>query len=181
MSAELNATMQRGPTHHASRWWLLRDVTLVLAASAAAGALCGLLWEWWWTPPTGLVLEHVWYPDLEGVRQLFSGTGLYVIVGLLGGVLLGAVSAWFIDRVELVTLGAVAAGSVLAGWLMFQVGTALAPPDPTVAARSAADYKELPGALEIEGAGAFVAFPAGALTGLTVVFIGLRPTHRLPG
>ena len=181
MSAELNATMQRRPTHHASRWWLLRDVTLVLAASAAAGAVCGVLWEQWWTPPTGVVLDHEWYPDLEGVRQLFSGTGLYVIVALVGGVLIGAVSAWFFDGVELLTLVAVAAGSMLAGWLMFQVGTALAPPDPTVAARGAVDYTELPGTLEIEGNGAFVAFPAGALTGLTVVFIGLRPTRPLPG
>jgi len=179
MSSELTSTDEHRPTHHASRRGLVRGAALVIAASAAVGALCGVLWELWWTPPSGLVLEGVWYPDLEGVRQLFSGTGLYVIVGVIGGVLLGAGSAWLFDRVELLTLAVVGVGSVLAGWLMFQVGTALAPPDPTAAASTADDYTELPGTLEIDGKGAFVAFPAGALTGLTVVFIGLRPTRRL--
>lgn len=173
--------MQTTPHHHASPWWVLRDVALVVAGAALLGALCGVLWELWWTPPTGLVRDHVWYPDGDGVQQLFSGTGLYVMVGLTGGVLLGAVCAWLFDRVELVTLAAVAVGSVLAAWLMYEVGTALAPPDPTVEARSADDYTELPGTLKVDGKGAFVAFPAGAMTGITVVFIGLTPTRRLQG
>ena len=177
MSGELTSST---PHSHASRWWLLRDVALVVVGSALLGALCGALWELWWTPPSGLVLDHVWYPDVEGVRELFSGTGLYVAVALLGGVLLGAVCAWLFDRVELVTLAAVAAGSVLAAWVMFEVGTALAPPDPTAAASTADDYTELPGTLEVDGTGAFVAFPAGAMTGIAVVFIGLAPTRRLP-
>ena len=139
---------------------MLRDVALVVVGSALLGVACGALWELWWAPPTGLVLDHVWYPDVDGVRQLFSGTGLYVVIGLAGGVLLGATCAWLFDRVELVTLAAVAAGSVLAGWLMFEVGTALAPPDPAAAA-STAPATELPGTLEVEGDGAFVAFPAG--------------------
>lgn len=180
MSAELTprTTPQR---HHASTWWVLREVALVLAAGALLGVVGGFLWELWWTPPTGLVLDHAWYPDGEGVRQLFSGTGLYVVIGLAGGVLLGAGSAWLFDRVELATLAAVLAGSVLAGWLMFQVGTALAPPDPERAASTSPDYTELPGSLEVEGNGPFVAFPAGAMTGITVVFIGLTPTRRMHG
>lgn len=178
MSAELTAPAPRRPV---SSWRILRDATVVVLAAALVGAVCGALWELWWTPPTGLVRDHVWYPDLDGVRQLFTGTGVYVVVALTGGVLLGAVCAWFFDRVELVTLVAVAAGSVLAAWLMFEVGTALAPPDPTTAATTAEDYTELPGTLEVEGDGAFVAFPAGALTGIAVVFIGLTPTRRLQG
>ena len=178
MSAELTPTTQN---HHASTWWVLRDVALVVVAAALLGVVCGAVWELWWTPPTGLVLDHVWYPDVDGVRQLFSGTGLYVLIGLGGGVLLGATCAWLFDRAELVTLAAVAAGSVLAAWLMFEVGTALAPPDPAEAASTAPDYTELPGTLEVEGDGAFVAFPAGAMTGITVVFIGLTPTRRIQG
>jgi len=176
MSAELTSTGR-----HASSWWVVRDVALVVAGAALLGAVCGVLWELWWSPPTGVVLDHVWYPDLEGVRQLFTGTGLYTLIALAGGVLLGAVCAWFFDRMELVTLAAVAAGSVLAAWLMFEVGTALAPPDPAAAAGTAEDLTALPGTLEVEGDGAFVAFPAGALTGIAVVFIGLAPTRRLRG
>jgi hypothetical protein len=178
MSAELTPT---GPHRLEPPWRALRDIAVVVAAAALVGAVCGALWELWWTPPTGLVLDHVWYPDLEGVRQLFTGTGIYVVVALAGGVLLGAVCAWFFDRAELVTLAAVAAGSVLAAWLMFEVGTAMAPPDPTAAASTSDDYTALPGTLEVEGDGAFVAFPAGALTGIAVVFIGLTPTRRLQG
>jgi len=128
-----------------------------------------------------VVVDHAWYPDLEGVRQQFDGTSLYAVIALAGGVLLGAVCAWLFDRVELVTLASVAAGSVLAAWLMFEVGTALAPPDPAVAASTAANRTALPGTLVVEGSGAFVAFPAGAMTGLAIVFIGLAPTRPLRG
>ena len=177
MSAELTPHH----TRHVSPWGWVRDVVLIVTGAALLGAACGAVWELWWTPPTGVVLDHVWYPDLEGVRELFAGTGLYVLIGLAGGVLLGAICAWFFDRVELVTLAAVAAGSVLAAWLMFAVGTALAPADPAAAASTAPDRTELPGTLEVEGDGAFVAFPAGAMTGIAVVFIGLAPTRRLQG
>lgn len=176
MSAELTSVSER---RQASHWWLLRDVAVVVAAAALVGVVCGAVWEMWWTPPSGLVLDHVWYPDVEGVRQLVSGTVIFVVVGLAGGVLLGAVCAWFFDRVELVTLAAVAVGSVLATWLMYEVGTALAPPDPAAAAATSVDYTTLPGPLEVEGAGAFGAIPVGAMTGLTVVFIGLAPSRRL--
>ncbi|MGZ5400101.1 MAG: hypothetical protein ACXWDM_08805 [Nocardioides sp.] len=177
MSAELTSTDGR----HAASGWVVRDVALVVVGAGLLGAACGALWELWWTPPTGVVLDHGWYPDLEGVRQLFTGTALYTLIALAGGVLLGAVCGWFFDRAELVTMAAVAAGSVLAAWLMFLVGTALAPPDPAAAAATAEDLTELPGTLEVEGVGAFVAFPSGALTGIAVVFIGLAPTRRLHG
>lgn len=176
MSAELTSTEARD---RPSRGRLARDVIVVLVAAALVGAGCGAVWELWWTPPSGLVLDRVWYPDVEGVPQQFDGTGSYVVVALGGGILLGAASAWLFDRAELVTLAAVGVGSVLAGWLMFEVGTTLAPPDPAAAASSAVDYTTLPGTLEVEGDSAFVAFPAGALTGVAVVFIGLTPTRRL--
>jgi hypothetical protein len=164
-------------THHASRWWLVRDVLLVLAVFAAVGALAGVWWELWWSPPTGVVVDHAWVPDAVGVRELFSGTALYVVVGLTCGLLAGAGCAWFVDRVEVVTLLTVAAGSVLAAWLMLQVGTALAPPDPALVAETAADGTRVDGTLRVQGDGALVSLPAGALTGLVVVFIGLAPNR----
>ncbi len=176
MSAELTSSSER---RQAPSWAVLRDVAVVLAAGALVGVVCGVLWEMWWTPPSGLVLDHVWYPDVEGVRQLVSGTVLFVVVGLAGGVVLGAVCAWFFDRVELVTLAAVVVGSALATLLMYQVGTSLAPPDPTAAAATAEDYTALAGTLDVEGKGAFGALPVGAMTGLTIVFIGMSPTRRL--
>lgn len=180
MSPEL--TSHAAPVHHASAWWTLRDVAIVLLVFAAVGALAGMLWEQWWTPPTGVVVDHAWVPDDAGLRELFTGTGEYVVVALLSGLLAGGFCAWFVDRVALLTLAAVAAGSVLAAWLMLQVGTALAPPDPALAARSAAEGTALPGTLEVSGAGALASLPAGALTGLVLVFIGLTPARPIsPG
>lgn len=176
MSAELIET--EPATRHVSRWWLLRDVLLVLAGFAVGGVLCGVVWEWWWTPPTGTVVDGVWYPGLASVREVFSGTALYVVVALLAGLLLGAASGWLFDRMELVTLLSVLVGSVLAGWLMLQTGSALAPPDPQVAAASAPNDTELRGTLRVSGTSPHLALPVGALAGLGAVFMGLAPNRR---
>lgn len=180
MPAELSQT-DHHVRHHVSRWWLLRDVALVLGVFAVAGVVAGVAWELWWEAPTGVVVDGAWFPDDAGLRQVFSGTALYITVALGGGVLAGAVSAWFVDRVEVLTLVLVVVGSVLAGWVMLQVGAALGPPDPAVLARSAADGTALRGSLEVSGDSALVGFPAGALLGLVVVFIGLTPTRASRG
>lgn len=179
MPAELTGSRSAAghPAHHASRWWLLRDVGLVLAVFALLGAVGGVVWELWWTPPTGVVVDGEWVPDESGLRGLFDGTGHFVVVALVTGVLSGAACAFFVDRVELLTLAAVAVGSVLATWVMLQVGTALAPPDPVVLARTAEDGQQLLGTLRVVGHGALVSVPVGALTGLVVVFVGLTPTR----
>lgn len=163
---------------HAPAWAWPRDVAILVVGFAVAGALCGLIWWWWWTPPSGVILHHTWYPDAEGMDDTFSGTALFTLIGLVAGLVLGALSAWFFDRVELGTLVVVALSSALAGGVMYAVGTALAPPDPDVAARTAKDYTEVRGTLTVAGKGAFTAFPGGALLGLAAVYIGLTPTRR---
>lgn len=178
MSARLTGTGTDTPTRHVSPGWVVRDVLIVLVGCAVVGGLAGLAWETWWTPPSGVVRGHVWYVDFYESRGLFSGTALYVVVGLLGGILVGVTSAYLVDRVELVTLASVAAGSVLAAWLMLQVGTALAPPDPEVLARTAPNKAVLPDTLEVSGDWALGAFPAGAMIGVAVVYIGLTSTRR---
>ena len=108
----------------------LRQVLLVLVVFAVAGALAGVVWEWLWTPPTGVALDEQFLLDGDGLRGEFSGTGLYVVVAAVAGLLLGVLVAVLSDRDELVTLVVVAVGSVLAGWLMLRTGVALGPPDP---------------------------------------------------
>lgn len=176
MPAELT-----GSVRHASRWWLARDLLIVLVAFALVGALGGVVWEAWWTPPTGVVVDGAWVPADPALPTLFEGTAQYVVVALLAGLVTGLGCAWFVDRSEVVTLLAVVAGSVLGAWVMLQVGTALAPPDPATAARGAADGAALPGTLGVSGAGALGSMPAGALTGLVLVFIGLTPNRAVGG
>jgi hypothetical protein len=184
VSAELTPSTHVGDerrVHHASPWWLLRDVALVLGVFAAVGALAGVWWEAWWTAPSGVVVDQTWVPDETGLQGLFDGTGHFVVVALLCGTVAGAACAFYVDRVEILTLVTVVVGSVLATWLMLQVGTALAPPDPAALARTAADGTPLPGTLRVAGDGALVSLPVGALTGLVVVFIGLTPTRSSAG
>ena len=151
----------------------LRQVLLVLGLFAVGGALAGVLWEWIWSPPVGVVLEGKFLLDGDGLRADFSGTGLYVTIATITGVLLGALVAAVTERREVLVLVAVAAGSVLAGWLMLRVGLALDPPDPRPLAVGLEDFTELPDELHVEGRSPLLCFPAGALVGLIVVFVGL--------
>jgi hypothetical protein len=152
---------------------VLRQALLALVLLAVAGALSGVIWEWLWTPPTGVVGDHQWLQDERGLRADFSGTGTYVAVGAVAGLLVGAVVAVLFDRAELVTLAVVLAGSVLAAWLMYRVGVALGPPDPHPLAETAKNGARLPGRLVVSGTSPYAAFPSGALVGLVVVFFGL--------
>ena len=150
-----------------------------VAVLAGAGALAGVVWEWAWSPTLGVVVDHHWVAqDEAGLRGQFSGTGWYVVVGTVTGLLAGALVALLLDRTPLLTLVAVVVGSVLGAWLMLEVGTALGPADPTSLARTAADGTELPSALTVTERSPWIALPAGALVGLTLVFFGLSATSR---
>ena len=143
----------------------------MLLLFGVGGLLCGGLWRWLWTPPRGTVASGVWFPTPEGSD--FAATGLYVLVGLGAGLLLGMLIALVTDRRELLTLGLVVAGSLLAGWVMLRVGELGMPADPSRLAPRAADGTRLPGTLTITGWIPLAAFPIGALVGLFGVFVGL--------
>jgi hypothetical protein len=143
----------------------------VVVAFAAAGALGGLLWFRLWDVPHGVVSGHEWYTGESGLRADFSGTGWYVVIAVLVGLVLGVLSAWLGDRSEVVILVAVVVGSVLAAYVMLQVGHHRGAPDPDVLARSAKDGTRLDGALEVHGWPARAAFPFGALVGVVLVYV----------
>jgi hypothetical protein len=165
----------------------LGQAAIVVVVFAVAGALAGVVWEWLWTPPVGVVIDHQWLLGLSGLRAEFSATGIYVVVASVAGLLTGALCALFLDRAELVTLVAVLVGSVLAGWLMVQVGHALGPSDPRELAETAPNRTRLPSDLRVVGkiwppksireASPYVAFPAGATLGVAVVLLGLSKRH----
>jgi hypothetical protein len=159
---------------------LVRQVVVILLVFAAAGALAGVVWEWLWKPPTGVVLDHRWLQDEAGLRGDFAGTGSYVLVAAVTGLLVAAALALVFDRAELVTLVTVLVGAYLAGWLMYHVGLALGPVDPQDLARTAPDNTHLPGKLIVSGASPERAFPAGALVGLVIVFFGLSRRRQRP-
>lgn len=154
------------------------ELGVVVVAFALAGVVAGFVWERLWTPATGVVVDHRWRPgDALALQQQFSGTGWYVVVGIVVGLLLGIVVSLLADRVPVLTLASVAVGSALAAWLMLRVGVALGPPDPQTIAATADDGTRLPAQLEVSGWSPFIAFPVGALLGLVIVLIGLGPRH----
>jgi hypothetical protein len=142
----------------------------VLLAYAAVGVGGGWMWHELWQPATGVVVDHAWYADAEALRQDFSGTGIYVVVATVAGLVLGLVSAVLGGRRPLVTVVAAVAGSALAAYLMTTVGQGLGPEDPHTLAAKAADGKELPSALAVTGFSPTLAFTFGTLVALAVVY-----------
>jgi len=144
----------------------------VLVVFAVAGLAGGLVWVELWDPPLGAVQDREWlYLDFAMVGTVFSGTGLYVVVGLVGGLVLGVLAALAARTSELVTLVAVVLGSALAGYLALQVGLQRSPVDPRLLALVVPDGTELPGTLEVTGRSPFVAWPLGSLVGLAVTYL----------
>jgi hypothetical protein len=169
---------------------------IILALFAAAGLVGG--WVWWklWSPaPAGAVFEKQWYPQAtEGLMAEFAGTGWYVVVAIVAGLVLGIIAGLLLDRDEIVTLVAVVVGSALAAWLMLKVGLHFSPADPQPIADTAKDGTELPGVLELAGAlnlpghalddevrSPMLAFPIGALAGLAIALFGISKPHRRQG
>jgi hypothetical protein len=143
----------------------------VVAGYLLAGALCGVLWEWIWTPPTQFVQQHqLFYLDYSSLRRVFSGTGLYVLISGIASAIVAAVVCLLTRRHELVTLGLVIVGSVAAGLVMREMGYALGPPDPLVAAAHAADGTRLQAQLQVAGTTPLLVWPMASLLVLALTF-----------
>ena len=155
----------------------------IVAAFAAVGVAAGRLWYHLWNQPSGVVSGGQWYTDEAGLRDDFQGVGWYVAIALVAGLVLGMLAAWFCDRAELVTLAAVVVGSVLAAYVMLEVGTHLSPADPHELAKTAKDGVKIKGALRVPSWPPKGAFPFGAVLGLALVYgvsIGRTPTEVRP-
>lgn len=160
---------------------LLRPVA-VLVAFVLAGVLLGVVWvELAWTAPQGEVAGGTWYPaDERSLSRETAGTSTYVVLALVGGLLLGLLAALVAAGRELLVLGAVVLGSAAAAGLMWWVGTALGPPDPTTIAPQVPDGTTLPGDLSVSGLSPFLTLPTAALTALVAVFVASPGDVRRP-
>jgi len=160
---------------------VLRQVAVVVALCAAVGAGCGWLWFRIWDPPVGVVFDGMWYLDERGLREEFTSTAWFVVVGAGAGLLLGLVCALALGRAELVTLGALLVGVTLATYLMWQVGVHLGPGDPRELAQAATNGDRLPGQIEVAGRSPFLVLPATALGALAVTYALLPGRVRTRG
>jgi hypothetical protein len=157
----------------------LVEGAVILGIFAAVGAACGWLWESRWTAPTGVAYQGKWYPDGSGTDRMFDGTGSFVVIATLTGLLLGLICAWLFTASEIGTVVAVLAGGALAAWIMHTVGLHLAPADPATRAKDAADFTKIGGTLLTYGDSYRVAFPGGALLGPALVFLCFPANRRV--
>jgi hypothetical protein len=143
----------------------------VLIAYALVGLVAGLVWEALWTPPTMVVQQHqAFFADYQSLRRVFTGTGLYVIVGSVASALTALVISLLTRQRELLVLVAVTVGSALAAFVMWEVGVSRGPSDPKVLAKTAADGTHLSGTLHVSGHSPYLVWPMTALFVLALVF-----------
>lgn len=158
---------------------LLAFAALVVAGGLT-GVLTGWLWELVWTPPTGAAWKGEWLLDPDGVVNDVDSTGWYTVIGLVAGIVLGAIAARWVRAAPLVVLAGVVVGALVHAWVMYQVGHALGPADPQALARSAEDWEPIVSDLTLAGVGnqwwpfastATLAPVVGALVSLVGIFL----------
>ncbi|MEO5665787.1 MAG: hypothetical protein ABIR39_21170 [Nocardioides sp.] len=153
-----------------------------VAAFALSGALAGVVWERLWDAPVGVAFEDQWFLEPAGPDYSFSGTGWYVLVALVAGALTAFALGWFWPRHELVSVAAFVVGSMLAAWVMFEVGHALGPGDPQLLAAGKPDLTAIPSDLTLAGvdgqprlfrldSSALAAYPIGAMFSSIYVYL----------
>lgn len=146
----------------------MAGLVVPVVALAAAGALGGVLWDWWAEPASYLVTRTSTYMDEEQLGRLFAVEARFAVVGVVGGFAVAAVLALLLCRVgSLLALGLLlgaAAGSALA----YTVGVSLGPDEPSPGQRFAPG-ELVPAALSVDSYGLFCSWGIGALAGLLVV------------
>jgi hypothetical protein len=151
----------------------------VVATYVVVGAVAGVVWEWVWSPPTQVVEQHqLFYTDYGSLRQVFTGTGLYVVVSVVASALTALAAGLLTRRHELLVLAAVTLGSLAAAYTMHAVGVALGPPDPLRLAKTAADGRHLSAQLVVNGKTPYLVWPMVSLFVLSLVFFALPGVRR---
>ena len=148
---------------------LVKQTLIILVTFVVVGLVCGWVWHAWWAPgPTAVVVGKKPYyePDEE-----FRGTGLYMVVALVGGLVLGLLFSFLFEHDEVATLAAVVVGGVVAGLVMAWVGHHLGPENAADVARHTADFEKIDGDLDAGPLAAYVAFPGGAVLGSVAVLV----------
>jgi hypothetical protein len=145
----------------------------VLVAYAIVGLIAGFVWEAVWTPPAQTVQQHqIFYDDYASLRRGFTGTGLYVVVAVIASAVTALLVALLSRGRELLMLVAVLLGSALAAAVMWKVGIARGPSDPTAIMKTAADGTKVSGNLVVSGRTPYVAWPMTSLFVTALVFMG---------
>lgn len=154
----------------------VRQTLVTVLVFVVAGAIAGALWFWLWSPApeTDAYLIDGGRPFFDDDLE-FRSTGIYLMVAVPFGLVLGALFMWIHDRDELFTLGVVVVGAVAAGLVMAGVGSLIGPGQPESIDVNAAHPNGFPtvkAALDASPVAWFLGLPGGALVGCVVVLVG---------
>lgn len=151
-----------------------RAVLVALGLGVLGGAVAGVAWEALWTPPSGVFFEGGFYLDERGLTDHFAGTGWFVLVGVVTGLLLGGLAALAWRSAWVLALVVSAVSSVVATVVMTIVGTRLGPEPPATFAARRDDYT--PGVLDLHVA-AWPAYAAVVVGAMAALLLGLGLTR----
>ncbi|MFJ9387939.1 hypothetical protein ACIRON_03925 [Nocardioides sp. NPDC101246] len=167
---------------------VLVQVAIIVAAFIVGGLAAGLAAATLWTPPTGMVLEDKWYRGLISIdppaigqnidQGVFAATAWFSVCAIVLGLLVGIAAAVWLNRSELVTLGALIIGGAIGGGLMLLVTSLLSPEDPNPLAKGAADGTVLQDSFQLASPWLVLLVPGSAMLALMVIFLMWAPHPR---
>ncbi|HEY9352817.1 MAG TPA: hypothetical protein VIP28_06180 [Nocardioides sp.] len=164
---------------------VLVQVAIIVAAFIVGGLVAGLAAATLWTPPTGMVLEDKWYRGLISIdppaigqnidQGVFAATAWFSVCAIVLGLLVGIAAAVWLNRSELVTLGALMVGGAIGGGLMLLITSLLSPEDPNGLAKGAADGTVLEDSFQLASPWLVLLVPGSAMLALMVIFLMWAP------
>ena len=174
---------------------VLVQVAIIVAAFIVGGLAAGLAAATLWTPPTGMVLEDKWYRGLISIdppaigqnidQGVFAATAWFSVCAIVLGLLVGIAAAVWLNRSELVTLGALMVGGAIGGGLMLLITSLLSPEDPNTLAKGAADGTVIQDSFQLASPWLVLLVPGSAMLALMVIFLMWAPhppaDHELDG
>ena len=174
---------------------VLVQVAIIVAAFIVGGLAAGLAAATLWTPPTGMVLEDKWYRGLISIdppaigqnidQGVFAATAWFSVCAIVLGLLVGIAAAVWLNRSELVTLGALMVGGAIGGGLMLLITSLLSPEDPNGLAKGAVGGTVLEDSFQLASPWLVLLVPGSAMLALMVIFLMWAPhppaDHELDG
>jgi hypothetical protein len=145
---------------------------------AAGGAAGGAFWAWLTAPATYQVTAQSAYLDEQGLSAAFNADGWFLVVGLLCGLLLGAVLGLSCRRHGWPLVLALVVAASLASFVAYRVGQALGPGPLEPRLRAAAPGDRVAAPLSVRATGVYLGWPVGTMLGVLMVTLRWRGRER---
>jgi hypothetical protein len=143
----------------------VRDGVAILGCFLLLGLVGAVLWWLLVDPAVYTVTARGGSMGEPELAQRFDPDGWFVVIGLLGGLLGGALLSWWRARDPLRTTILVVLGALLATGVVIALGRILGPADPETLIPSLAPGHHVPVRLVITTKVSALAWPFGALVG----------------